>query len=487
MTSLVLGLILNGPTFNIRDFGAIGDGFTMNTKSIQAAIDRANKVGGGTVLVPDGRFLTGTIHLKSNINLHVSDKATILGSTKRKDYEKIIWYTLISAHKVHDVKITGTGTIDGQGAELAQDILHLVDTGEVKIPPKRWRPSELDRPEIIEMNFCKNVSVLGVTIKNSCCWVQTYRECEGLLIDGIRVDSKSYWNNDGIDILDCKKAIIRNCDIDACDDGICLKSDNPKLKCEDISITNCKVRSSASAIKFGTSSHGGFKNIRIDNCQVRDTFRSVIALESVDGAILENINVGNIKAVNTGNAFFIRIGHRTLNAPVGRVRNINLHDIDVEVPAIQPDLGYAFKGPDIKTPHNVMPSSIMGHKQFPIENVRLERIKIHYPGGGTTSVANAPVTQLSKIPEFAEQYPEFNMFGELPAWGLFVRHAKGISMKDCTFELAKADYRPAIVFDDVVNFKASRCYITGRDTKPLIVARKSKQISTPGLKIKTVN
>ena len=486
MTGLPLGLLIGFATFNVRDFGAVGDGVTLDTVAIQQAIDAAGKQA-GTAEIPAGRFLSGTIHLRSHVNLHLDDGAVLLGSSKRKDYEKIIWYCLISANKVDDVMITGDGTIDGQGAELAKDVLHMVDTGEIKIPPKGWRPSELDRPELIEMNYCKGVYVTGVTLKNSCCWVQTYRECEDLFLTDLKIDSKSYWNNDGIDVLDCKRVRILLCDVDACDDGICLKSANPKSRCEDVTIANCKIRSSASAIKFGTSSLGGFKDIKVRDCEVRDTFRSVIALESVDGGTLDNIDVGFIKAVNTGNAFFIRLGHRTLTAPVGRVRNIWLHDMDVQVPLKQPDLGYAFKGPDIATPHNVMPSSIMGHLQFPIENVRLERIKVRYPGAGSSLVANAPVTALAKIPEYAERYPEFNMFGELPAWGLFVRHAKGITVKECSFTAAKSDYRPAIVLDDVINFNATKLLISDQSKATKVVMRNSKKVRVPDLKVKIVN
>ena len=455
----------------------------MNTKAIQSAIDAAGKKG-GTVEIPKGRFLTGTIHLRSHVNLHLDTGAVMLGSAKRKDYEKVIWYCLISANKVDDVKITGNGTIDGQGVELAKDVLQMVDTGEIKIPPKGWRPSELDRPEIIEMNYCKGVDITGVTIKNSCCWVQTYRECEDLFMNGVKIDSKSYWNNDGIDILDCKRVKIFYCDVDACDDGICLKSDNPKSRCEDVAIANCKIRSSASAIKFGTSSHGGFKDVTIRDCTVRDTFRSVIALESVDGGTLDNIDVGYIRALNTGNAFFIRLGHRTLTAPVGRVKNIWLHDMDVQIPLKQPDLGYAFKGPDIATPHNVMPSSIMGHLQYPIENVRLERIKVRYPGAGTTTIANSPVSGLARIPEYAEHYPEFNMFGEMPAWALFVRHAKGVSIKECSFSVDARDYRPAFVLDDVFNFSTTKVKISG--AKATAVVRKGRATKIDGFLVMPV-
>ena len=483
MIGLALAFAHGIATFNIQDFGAKGDGATMNTKAIQSAIDAAGKKG-GTVEIPKGRFLTGTIHLRSHVNLHLDTGAVMLGSAKRKDYEKVIWYCLISANKVDDVKITGNGTIDGQGVELAKDVLQMVDTGEIKIPPKGWRPSELDRPEIIEMNYCKGVDITGVTIKNSCCWVQTYRECEDLFMNGVKIDSKSYWNNDGIDILDCKRVKIFYCDVDACDDGICLKSDNPKSRCEDVAIANCKIRSSASAIKFGTSSHGGFKDVTIRDCTVRDTFRSVIALESVDGGTLDNIDVGYIRALNTGNAFFIRLGHRTLTAPVGRVKNIWLHDMDVQIPLKQPDLGYAFKGPDIATPHNVMPSSIMGHLQYPIENVRLERIKVRYPGAGTTTIANSPVSGLARIPEYAEHYPEFNMFGEMPAWALFVRHAIGVSIKECSFSVDARDYRPAFVLDDVFNFSTTKVKISG--AKATAVVRKGRATKIDGFLVMPV-
>ena len=469
--------IFAATTFNVQDYGAVGDGMTLNTVAIQKTIDEAAKLG-GKVEIPAGKFLTGTLHLRSNVELHLDQDAVLLGSSKRKDYEKVVWHCLLSADKIHDIKITGEGTIDGQGAELAKDVLHMVATGEVKIPPKGWRPSELDRPEIIEMNSCKNVDVTGVTIKNSCCWVQTYRDCENLFINEVKVESRAYWNNDGIDILDCKKVKIFFSDFNCGDDGICLKSDRANSRCEDVAISNCNIVSSASAIKFGTSSHGGFKDVTIRDCTVRDTFRSVVAIESVDGATIENIDIGNVVAKHTGNAFFVRLGHRNLKAPVGRVRNIFLHDFDVEVPAGRPDMGYAFKGPQFSEPHNIEPSSIVGHKEFPIENVRLERIKIRYPGGGSQAIANVPVTNLSKVPERAEEYPEFTMFGELPAWALYARHVNGLTIRDFIVTRDQADYRPAFVLDDVSNATGLGIKVSG-DLNPTVVTRSTKKIAFP--------
>ena len=126
----------------------------------------------------------------------------------------------------------------------------------------------------------------------------------------------------------------------------------------------------------------------------------------------------------------------------------------------------------------------MGHLQYPIEDVRLERIKVRFPGGGTPSVANVPVTTLAKIPEYAEHYPEFNMFGEMPAWALFVRHAKGISIKDCSFSTDATDYRPAIVADDVSGLTGVGLKISGADKSKTLVVRNGKGVRVDGINIK---
>jgi len=467
MIHCLLALTLGSAPLDIRDFGAVGDGVTMCTKAIQQAVDKAGE-SGGVVLVPAGRYVSGTIHLRSKVELRLAKDAILLGSTHRSDYDHGVWYALLMGAKVDGAKITGQGTIDGQGAELAKDVLHMVETGEIKIPPKGWRPSEVERPQVIEVSDSRNVRVEGVTIKNSCCWVQTYRNCVGLDIHGIKVDSKAYWNNDGIDIVDCRNVRVTDCDVDAADDGICLKSDRPDSACENVLIENCRVRSSASAIKFGTSSHGGFKNVRVNNIRIHDTFRSCVALESVDGGTLENVIVSKIHAVHTGNAFFIRLGHRTTSVPTGRVRNIVLRDFDVRIPAGRPDMGYPFKGPQFTEPHNLNPASIVGHPQFPIENVLLERIKIRYPGGGTTAIAK---TTLAKVPERVKEYPEFSMFGELPAYGLYLRHVKGLVIRDLSFAVDKSDYRPVFAADDVRDLAMRNVKVSGADKKPAFFMR----------------
>ena len=448
----VSALFAQKPVFNIIDFGAVPNGVTLATKAIQWAVDSASRLGGGTVLIPPGQFLSGSFYLKSNVTLHLAKNGILKGSTSRMDYEKIVWHALVLAKGQENIAITGQGTIDGQGAALAADVVRLVkDSIIIDIYWGNNRPHERERPQLIEFNTCKNVLIKGVTLRNSACWVQSIDRCDGVRIDSIRVNSMAYWNNDGIDIIDSRNVHISNCDINTADDGICLKSSFPPNFCENILIENCRVRSSASALKFGTATRSGFKNVTVRNLEVYDTYRSAVAIEIVDGGFLENIDIGHINARNTGNAVFVRLGHRNTKTEPGTLRNVRIHDITVEVPEHRPDEGYDFPGPEVTEPHNLIPSSITGIPGHPVQDVTLENINIIFGGGGKKSNAEVPLTALDKVPERPANYPEFSMFDELPAWGFYVRHAEGITFKNITLTLKEYDFRPVFVFDDVKN------------------------------------
>jgi parallel beta-helix repeat protein len=487
--------ILLAQDYNILDFGAVSDarlptragtdrndarptnssgrevgqGKTMNTSAIQSAIDAAYKKGGGRVVVPEGIFLTGSIILKSNVELHLAEKAVLLGSTNPDHYSKLNrWFSLILADGQNNISITGKGQIDGQGRRLALNIDSLfyigqLDSANYNLADKR--PSHLVRPQLIEFVQCKNILVKNVTLLNSACWVETYDLCTNIILDSVHVNSDAYWNNDGIDIQDCHNVRITNCIVNSADDGICLKSQSADHYCDSIYIANCTIRSSASAIKFGTVSHGGFKNVTIENIKIYDTFRSAVAIECVDGGFLENVLVDHIEAVNTGNAIFIRLGERTKTISTGTLKNVTIKNMKVEVPFGRPDSAYEIRGPELPFLHNIFPSSITGIPGYRVENVTLENIEISYPGRGDSGLANMPLSQLDIVPEKAANYPEFSMFGELPAWGFYVRHMDGLSMKNIKLSIAAPDYRPALVFDDVRNLDIDSVIING-DSKP---------------------
>jgi hypothetical protein len=229
-------------------------------------------------------------------------------------------------------------------------------------------------------------------------------------------------------------------------------------------------------VKFGTKSLGGFRNVQIDNIEVYNTFRSAIAIESVDGGFLENVVVQNIQARNTGNAIFIKLGHRETNRPVGTLKNVILRNIRAEIAFERPDYAYDIRGPALPFFHNIFPASITGMPDHPVEGVIMENIEIIYPGRGNSGLANAPLSRLENIPEKASEYPEFSMFGELPAWGLYVRHVKGLQMKNITFSIKEVDYRPAIVFDDVENAIIDKLSVQKEKKEHSIIINNSTQI-----------
>lgn len=265
--------------------------------------------------------------------------------------------------------------------------------------------------------------------------------------------NRAYWNNDGIDIVDCQHVIIRDSHVDAADDGICLKSDKLELACDDIQVYNCAVESSASAIKFGTNSAGGFKNITIRDIKVSNTFRSAIAIEAVDGGEVRNVLVENIHALNTGNPIFIRLGKRQADRRDGIVDGVTIRNMVCEVPFERPDVGYKLRGPITNTMRNPMPSSIVGIPGVKVRNVLIDNVTIIYPGGADKGLRYLTMGELSKIPEQINRYPEFDMFGELPCYGFYVRHADGVTFRNVNLLLRNDDFRPAFVLDDASNVK----------------------------------
>ncbi|MDP4174128.1 MAG: glycosyl hydrolase family 28 protein [Bacteroidota bacterium] len=479
--------------FLITSFGAKSDGVTNNAKAIQSAIDKAS-LKGGEVIIPAGNFASGVICLKSNVELHLDSGARLLGSTKRSDYNSDIALALIVSKDQENISITGQGVIDGQAPELIKDIFTMLSDGTLKDPQWEFkRPTEASRPKLIEFINCKNVTVSDVSVKNAASWVQNYSACTNLVISNIKVESTTYWNNDGIDISDCKKVKVTNCFVNAADDGICLKSESSDNCCEDIEISDCTIRSSASAFKIGTASKGGFKNVTIRNLNIYDTYRSALAIEMVDGGILRNININNINARNTGNAIFIRLGHRNEDTTIGELSGIHISGIKAEIPLRKPDLGYPFEGPpdylrylssrSTKSrpllgypfigqpvyPYNLIPSSIVGVPGAVVKDVLLENIEINFAGGGRKDVANIPLDSLGKVPEKIDDYPEFSMFGELPSWGFYIRHTDGIKMRNIKLNLNSDDFRPAIVFDDVKNIELKEIKIPKATETPIIL------------------
>ena len=344
------------------------------------------------------------------------------------------------------------------------------------------RVNETIRPENIHMYLCNNVTIKDITLKDPACWTQQYDKCRNLLIDGVTVDAKCYWNNDGLDVVDCSDVIVRNCYIDSSDDSYCFKSHSNDGVSENILVENCVGRSSANGIKFGTYTRGKFKHFRFKNMTIFDTYRSAITIATVDGAQIEDVEIDSLRSIHTGNPIFLRTGTRHVNeGHTAFLKDIVIKNMYAEVPLDKPDAGYSYEGPVEDLPRNVCPSIIAGLPGLRIENVRLENIEIVYPGHADPEYAYAGTSkeELDAIEEQETRYPEFSNWKELPAWGFYIRHADGIVFDNVKITVDGEDYRPALVADDVNGLRMKNLQInqeTAPKGKKQIITKDTKNI-----------
>lgn len=474
--------------YDVKAFGAKGDGKTLDTDAINKTIEAAAAAGGGTIYFPAGTYLSFTIRLKNNIALYLDAGAVLLAAdpTEHKggydlpepnewdmyqDFGHSHWRnSLISGIGLHDVSILGPGMIYGKGltrrgpgprAEARPgDSPVSLGGGRQGVRPQtpmgegaqRNANNSMDGQgnKAIGLKLCRNVTIRDITISMGGHFALLTTGVDNLTIDNVKVDT----NRDGFDIDACRNVRISNCSVNTPnDDAIVLKSSfglGFARATEHVTITNCQVtgydlgtfldgtfkRTQQQApdrdgvtgrIKFGTESNGGFKNITISNC-VFDRSRG-LALETVDGGLIEDITINNITMRDvTTSPLFIRLGSRMRgpkDTPVGAVRRINISNVVVS---------------DAEAKFASIISGIPGH---PIEDVRLSNIRIVYRGGGTK--ADAAI----EVPERENNYPEPSMFGAIPAYGFFVRHVKGLEMRDVEVSFAKEELRPAFVLDNV--------------------------------------
>lgn len=411
------------------EYGAKADGVTIDTMAIQKAIDLCAASGGGKVLLYGGTFVSGTIILKSHVTLQVESGATLRASKDLKDFpditpQLVYLYArrftryLIYAERCESISIMGRGTIDGNGREFP----HVEN-------------DDKGRPYILRFSECRNVMVRDVTLLDSARWFQHYLACDNVMIDGITVIGRTRENRDGIDIDSCERVRIVNCNIDVGDDAIVLKATAMKT-CRNVVVSNCVLRSRAAALKIGTESCGGFESILFTTCIVYDTPGDAIALEMVDGGRFDGVTVSNIIIKDARNALFIRLGARGNRihgeeAPgKGSMRNIIIENIQAS--------GIGNWG-----------CSITGLPDQVIHNLKLSNIRLQFKGGGTLEDAQRV------IPEKPRSYPNSNMYGMLPVYGLFIRHVENVSIHNIELDWEKQDFRPALYAEHVTDFTVS--------------------------------
>lgn len=394
--------------------------------ALQRSVDQVAAGGGGTVLVPPGRHVTGTVVLRSGVHLRLEAGTRLVGSRRLDDYpllpgpfrgytDNYTERSVVYAAGAEDVGLEGPGTIDGQGASFK---------GPYKV-----------RPYLMRFINCKRVSVRDVSLVDSAMWVQHYLNCEDVLIDGVRVQSHTNANNDGIDI-DCSRRVrIANCDISSGDDALVIKA-TTYTPTRDVVVSNCVLQSECNAFKLGTESNGGFENITFTGSTIYDTRLAGIALESVDGGTLERVVVSGITMNGVGAPIFLRLGDRGrppreggARPAVGKLRRVLISGV------------YA-------TACGGTGCAIAGLPGAMVEDVTLENIRLEFAGGGTKEQAERVLEELP------EKYPEYRMFGPLPAYGFFVRHARDVQFRNVKVSAKSAEARPALKAVDAPGLRA---------------------------------
>jgi hypothetical protein len=424
--------------FDIRTFGALGDGKTVNTKAIQDSIDAANAAGGGTVIVAGGNYVTGTIYLKSDVCLHIEGGASILGSPHIADYttdtdrtmyagEPHMNRCLIFARDAQNISIEGLGTIDGQGKSF---------------PEKGDR--QRNRPKLIRLLNCTRIRMRDVTLQKPASWTNEWRSCSDIVVDGITVSSRGYTNGDGLDLDGCTKARVSNSTFDTGDDAICLQTSDPLHPCMDIAVTNCNFSSRWAGMRIGLLSRGNFENIAVDNCTFTDHQDSGLKIQMNEGASMNNMVFSNLVMKNVPRPVFLTFCQKNAWVDAGRdlppmksVSTLQFSNIVVDSSGIT---GAAAKTCGFQ---------ITGMPGHDIEDIRFSDIRAKFPGGGTEADAK------DVLAEFTPQvlrggWPEYSRFGAtVPAYGFYVRHVQGITLRNVDISTASPDARPPIVFVDV--------------------------------------
>lgn len=420
--------------FDITDFGAKGDSTTLNTKAIQDAIGQASESGGGTVVVPPGIYLTGTVFLRSNITLHIEAGATLLGSPDIAHYAEMSWghnrdrqpYHLIVAKDAENISIEGMGTIDGNG-EFFWEEYEKDAEGKMVVP--RWlKPKELKVSPLIEIWRCRNVQVKDVTIKTGGGWNLHLYDSDVCKVTNVNIINNLYSpNSDGIDITGCSDVMISGCYIKTCDDAICLKTTEDSRECRRVTVTNCVLETLCVGLKMGClESVKDMSDVTFSNCVIHKSSRA-IGIYVKEGAWYDRINISNITANTNAPLIFNRplqlmVEKQTPQSSMGKITNVTVSNFTCQTEGrilltcekggfienvILRDivLNYAF----IENPQPMIPGS--GSSQFPKYEKHPEA------GGALAAVVAENITNLvidnlmigwpqtDRIPE-AWTYPE---------------------------------------------------------------------------------
>jgi polygalacturonase len=446
--------------YDVRAFGAKGDGTTLDTAAVQAAIDACHQERGGTVLIPAGDFVIGTIELRSNVTIHLVAQGKLLGSPKMEDYRAGTGVpsgngniVMIYAANAENVTIEGHGTIDGNGAKF------YTGKGDNTGPGQNSADGYFGRPHLIIWYKVKNLVVRDVFLTASAYHCMRTLQCERVYFDSLRIYNRVNKNNDGFHLQSTQHAHIVNCDVKCQDDACALFG-----SCKFITVTNCTFSTRWAIFRFGG---GEAENITVSNCVIYETYGCVIKMAGRSGSRYENMSFSNLIMKDVTGPITVGLNSArrsgSSNAPVdpnaprpkGIIRNISFNNIRATV------VGTIRQHADLPFPSNAHPGEVRacitvnGVGDDIIENVSFNDVYVTYEGGGTAEEA-----AVRNVPQVAGEYFQI---GTPPAYGIFARNVRGLTVNNVRLAVQNPDLRPAVVFDHVTDATVSGLSAQGND------------------------
>jgi polygalacturonase len=448
--------------YNIVDFGAKPDGKTLATKALQDAIDSCHKDQGGTVLIPAGTFVIGTVEMKSNVTLHITASGKLLGSDDGKQYHAADDIPLrgdstlndgnvglIYAVNAENITFEGPGTIDGQGAQFRSPVRGT--------PPPSGRGGA-DRPYHILLHRCKNIRIRDMNLVDCAFHSIRIIQSSYVWIDGIHIHNRVNGNNDGFHFISSEYVHISNVDVQTQDDACALFG-----TCRFVTVTNSTFSTRWSVFRFGG---GNPENVTISNCIIHETFGCPIKMQFGPDAKVQNLMFSDLILKDVTGPITISLNNRRRNADAaaaekGFIRGITFRGIRGNVVAQGRE--YA----DIKFTQNYRPGEtrqcivLNALDGAVIEDITFDDVRLTYGGGGTADEAKR------EIPQVAGEYFEV---GTPPAYGLYARNVRGLSLNNVRFDVEQPDQRPAIVLDHASDVSVRSLSAQGNPAAPVIRA-----------------
>lgn len=438
------------PKYDVRNYGAVGDGVTVVTSSIQAAIDQCHKDGGGTVLLEAGHYVCGTLFLRSNVELHIHISATLVASGNIEHYSSNTHYNryvhetdmdpcFIYAEDAENIAISGLGEIEGNAEAF---------------PNK----GSIYRPMMIRLLRCHNVRVSNLRLTNAAAWTTAFLDSSHIWAEGLTIKNTKKLNGDGLDFDGCHHVYVSNCYIEGTDDNLCLQAGSQQYPVHDIHISNCSFTSICAGIRIGLKSVGDIFNVTVNNCTFHKIWREGVKIECTEGGSISDITMTNLLMRNVRRPLFILLNNRfaeigssiglTSMPPIGIMERIRIIGLTATDDNEMAKTHFRFEDDVMGSPrfNGIKIDAANGH---PIRKLHLRDLV--YTSYGGVKISEIP-SDYPEVVDLQSASPQNRVDNYWPDWSraafLDIRNVSHLKMDNLIFESTHPDERPPVIIEN---------------------------------------